>query len=122
MLQQNHSALRARPRYRVLPLHLETLEDRTVPSTFYASVTTGADGNNGSAAAPFGSIQHAINVAQSGDTILLAGGDYGFNAAEDQFSSVLGTGAVAFILNKQLTILGGYSPTNWTGLWRFECG
>jgi hypothetical protein len=107
-------APQARPRRRALPLRLETLEDRTVPSTFFVSSATGADGNDGSAAAPFGSIQHAINAAQSGDTILLAGGGYGFNAAEDRFSSGFGTTAVAFVLNKQLTILGGYSTNNWT--------
>jgi hypothetical protein len=91
---------------------LESLEDRTVPSTWYVA-PGGFDGNNGSTAAPFQSIQHAINTAQSGDTILLAGGTYGFNSAEDRFSSGFGTTAVAFVLNKQLTIAGGYSTSNW---------
>src|SRR3974390_1841435 len=98
---------------RRLPMRLEVLEDRTVPSTWYVA-TTGADSASGAINAPWGSIQHAINNAQSGDTILLAGGGYGFNSAEDKFSSGFGTTAVAFVLNKQLTILGGYSTSNWS--------
>src|SRR5947209_8181461 len=87
---------------------LECLEDRCVPSTFHVALS-GSDAADGSEAHPFGSVQHAINAANSGDTILLAGGTYGFNAAEDKFSAGFGTTAVAFIFNKQLTIKGGYS-------------
>jgi hypothetical protein len=41
---------------------LEALEDRTVPATFHVALT-GNDGNNGSAAAPFRTVQAAINAA-----------------------------------------------------------
>src|SRR5436190_8379407 len=88
--KRKHTRRNCRPR-------IEMLEDRCVPTTFKVSATTGADGSDG-VVNPFRSIQHAINAAQSGDTILMAAGTYGFNAAEDRFSATGGTTAVAFVI------------------------
>jgi hypothetical protein len=75
--------------------------------------TTGRDVNQcGSVDLPCRSIQYAVNLAQSGDAILVAGGTYVYNASADIFKQ-LGTTAVVVIVNKELTILGGYNPDNW---------
>jgi hypothetical protein len=63
---------------------------------------------NGTAAAPFKSIQKAVNTANSGDTIQVAGGVYTYNAAQDQTSQFFGFSSVVFIPNKSLTIIGGF--------------
>jgi hypothetical protein len=52
-----------------LPLSLEALEDRTVPSTFYVAQGGQDVGGGGGQGNPFGSIQFAINQSNSGDTI-----------------------------------------------------
>jgi hypothetical protein len=89
----------ARPRSRLL---LEALEDRWVPTNLFVS-TLGTDASGfGSQGAPFRSIQFAVNVAQSGDRIHVAGGTYGYNPAADVFGSgtlsgFLGVGAVVIV-------------------------
>src|SRR5947209_5423391 len=69
-----------RRRRRSRPL-VETLEDRLVPSNWFVS-TLGSDGNPGTIAAPFATIQHAVNVAQGGDRIHVAQGTYGYTGAD----------------------------------------
>ena len=44
--------------------------------TTYYVATTGSDGNAGTQAAPVLTIQHAVTVAQAGDTVLVEGGVY----------------------------------------------
>jgi hypothetical protein len=62
------------------------LEDRLVPTTWFVS-TQGSDGAAGTATtSPLASIQHAVNLAQEGDTILVAKGAYGYNAAADNIN------------------------------------
>lgn len=99
---------------RHLPLRLETLEDRAVPSTFYVSNGGQDVAGGGGQSNPFGSIQFAINQANSGDTIKVAAGTYTYNAAADQLQSVIGTTAVAVIIGKELTLLGGFTAGNWS--------
>jgi hypothetical protein len=91
-------------------LHLELLEDRTLPTTFFVWQFIGSDtAGNGTMVAPFQSIQKAVNLATDGDTIRVAGGLYTHNAAADEFSN-LGTTGVVVVFNKNLTILGGFNP------------
>lgn len=71
--------------------------------------TTGSDTSGcGSVASPCRTIQYAVELANSGDTILVAGGTYSSSTA-----CLSGT-AVVCILHKSLTILGGYSTSNWS--------
>jgi hypothetical protein len=109
-------------RRRSRPL-LEALEERWVPSNWFVS-TLGADANPGTIAAPFASIQHAVNVAQSGDRIHVALGTYGYVGADRiaddaRFGSPGPPGtlsadflhvhpAVVLIYNKALQIYGGF--------------
>src|SRR5271166_6347744 len=91
---------RTSPQPRRERLQLEALEDRVVPTTWFVS-TLGQDvAGGGGQANPFRNIQFAINTAQSGDTIDVAGGTYGYDAAADvhgssgTLSGFLGAGAV----------------------------
>jgi hypothetical protein len=92
---------------------LESLEDRTSPAIFIVYGFGGSDVSGiGSAAAPFQSIQRAVNVAQNGDTIKVAGGLYQYAGAQDQFLPSFGTTAVVDVINKQLNIIGSYTPAD----------
>jgi hypothetical protein len=66
----------------------------------------------GSSTQPCASIQYAVNQAVSGDTILVAAGTYKYRSEYDQCTT-LNTRPVVCVKNKQLTILGGFSNTNW---------
>ena len=69
----------------------------------------GADGAGcGGPATPCRSIQQAVDLAASGDTILVAEAVY----VDDV--SCLGESAVVCVFQKQLTILGGYASGEWT--------
>ncbi|HET91233.1 MAG TPA: DUF11 domain-containing protein, partial [Chloroflexi bacterium] len=59
---------------------------------------------------PCATVQHAVDVAQPGDTILVAAGLY-----DDLTSVEAGTEAYTQVvyLDKDVTLLGGYTPTNW---------
>ena len=56
-------------------LAAEPLEPRVLLSSYYVS-TGGADGNPGTLAAPFRTIQHAADLAGPGDTVFIRGGVY----------------------------------------------
>src|SRR5947209_3755437 len=91
-------------------LQLEPLEERTVPTTWFVS-TAGVDavgrGGQGSA---FRNIQFAVNQAQSGDTINVAAGSYGYDAAStDQLAGFLRVSAVVLVNDKSLSFLGGFN-------------
>jgi Right handed beta helix region len=53
----------------------QKLEDRTLLSSWYVS-TSGSDTASGSLTAPFRTIQHAANIAEPGDTVLIRAGVY----------------------------------------------
>lgn len=75
-------------------------------------VGAGSDaGSCGAVATPCASIQRAVNLSQSGDEILVASGVYTYQAAADPCASS-DTGVVC-IVNKQLTIRGGFAGGNW---------
>lgn len=74
--------------------------------------TSGSDAPGCGASVPCQSIQYAANQAGSGSTILVAGGTYTYKAAVDTCSFLV-TRAVVCFVNKNLTILGGFSTGNW---------
>jgi hypothetical protein len=116
-------------RRRSRPL-LEALEERWVPSNWFVS-TLGSDGNPGTIAAPFATIQHAANVAASGDRIHVATGTYGYTGADKigddaRFQQPGNPGtisgsflhvnpAVVLVFDKSLQIYGGFDDgfTTW---------
>ncbi|MBN1666509.1 MAG: right-handed parallel beta-helix repeat-containing protein, partial [Anaerolineales bacterium] len=67
-----------------------------------------APGQNCNGASPcYGSIQAAVDAAVNGDEIRIAQGSY------SQTSSGSGVTAVVRIVNKKITLRGGYSISNW---------
>ena len=104
---------RRRPTLPARRLRLEPLEDRALMAVLYVSAASGNDGGSGAINSPFQSIQKAVNAASSGDFILVGAGTYNYVAAQDQFFATLGQNAVVTVLNKSLTIQGGYSTANW---------
>jgi len=82
--------------------------------------TSGNDTSDcSSIAAPCRTIQYAVNQASSGDKILVAQGTYTYNQVADPcpflYDPNIGKDgrAVVCIVDKALTILGGYSTSNW---------
>ena len=62
-------------RPRTARLHVERLESRDLPSTFYVA-TTGNNNNNGSSGSPWLTIQNAADNVQAGDTVIVRAGNY----------------------------------------------
>jgi hypothetical protein len=109
---------------------LEALEERWVPSNWFVS-TLGSDSNPGSPTASFATIQHAVDVAQSGDRIHVAQGVYGYTGADQIADDARFTGsgmsgslsgnflhvspAVVLVFDKALQIYGGFDTafTTW---------
>src|SRR3954467_4293563 len=61
-------------------LKFETLENRTLLSAYSVS-TTGSDSNNGSADAPWRTLQKAADTVKAGDVVTVNAGNYeGFSA------------------------------------------
>jgi hypothetical protein len=93
-------------------------------ATYYVS-TTGSDSNGGSIASPFGSLQHAHDLAQPGDTIYLRGGVYrlteGINLTNDGTSSnpitVANYPGEAPVLDGSGMSSGDYYGSNSAGGW-----
>lgn len=68
----------------------------------------------GSVETPCKSIQQAINLANSGDVILVAGGTYTYDVALDTLCTAnVGKTGVVCILNKELEIFGGFDGSDW---------
>lgn len=82
------------------------------PSLRYVAQTGEDSGDCRSPSFPCRTIQYAVNQATSGDIILVAAGIYKYNAAVDP-CPFLQTRAVVCFVDKRLTILGGYSASNW---------
>jgi parallel beta-helix repeat protein len=75
-------------------LALEELESRLAPSVYYIS-PTGSDNNPGTQVSPFQTIQHAADLVNPGDTVLVNNGVYTKPATLSPYSS--GFSAVATI-------------------------
>jgi len=84
------------------------------PSTRYVAPSGNDVGDCTSPASPCQTIQYAINRANSGDTILVAAGTYTYNPLQDPCPFLPSGGkSVVCIVDKALTIRGGYSTNNW---------
>lgn len=66
--------------------------------TYYVSSSTGSNRNDGSKEAPLKNIQKALDLAESGSTILVAEGNY---------YGLLNSGNI--VITKPVTIIGGYN-------------
>lgn len=78
-------------------------------AVFRVDVVAGSDsGSCGSSASPCESIQQAVNLAGSGDVILVSEGTYTDNV------SCAGEPAVVCIFQKDVSILGGFSAGDWS--------
>lgn len=90
-----------------------------LPLTRYVSSGGSDSGNCSSSSTPCRSIQYAINQSISGDTILVAQGTYTYNQSIDPCPFLKNTSigkdgsSVICIVDKTLTILGGYPTGNW---------
>ena len=82
-------------------------------STRYVSTTGTDNGDCTSPTAPCRTIQYAVNQSTSGDRILVAKGTYTYDPGKDP-CPFLQTRAVVCFVDKRLTILGGYSGTDWS--------
>lgn len=83
------------------------------PSFRYVAQTGTDSGDCRSPLFPCRTIQYAVNQADSGDTILVAGGIYTYTATVDP-CPFLQTRAVVCFVDKRLTLRGGYSASNWS--------
>jgi len=83
------------------------------PVTRYVSTTGIDNGDCTSPTAPCRTIQYAVNRSTSGDRILVAKGTYTYDPGKDP-CPFLQTRAVVCFVDKRLTILGGYSGTDWS--------
>ncbi|MCA9929684.1 MAG: DUF1565 domain-containing protein, partial [Anaerolineales bacterium] len=82
-------------------------------ATTFRVATTGTDSKScGPVSDPCRTIQKAVNNAGSGDTILVAAGTYNYSGSSTCLDSV--NTAVVCVLSKHLTILGGYTTSNWS--------
>jgi len=89
---------------------------QTSDGTIHVALTGTNSPGCGSEVSPCRTLQYAINLAQSGDTILVAEGTYTYSN-ENPSSTCLQYSinpSVACIVTKHLSIFGGYSQTNWS--------
>lgn len=96
----------------VLPLEARA-QDAPDATTIRVAPSGSDTSSCGSASAPCQSIQYAANRAVIGDTILVAAGTYYYRSSADT-CSFLTTRAVVCFVDKHLTILGGYTTSNWS--------
>jgi hypothetical protein len=99
----------------VIPFTQPGLKGLADPAaTFIRVAATGADSAGcGSEVNPCRTIQYAVNKAEANNYILtVAEGVYTYNPSADPCSWAI-TPAVVCIVDKNITILGGYTTSNW---------
>jgi hypothetical protein len=85
-------------------------------STIFHVAPSGQDAPTcGAQSAPCKTIQYAVNMAFSGDTVKVAEGVYTFSPDDDVCTGrIAGSSAVVCYIDKELTILGGYTTSSWS--------
>ena len=85
-------------------------------TTRYVASSGTDSGNCTSPASPCRTIQYAVNQSSSGGRILVAQGTYTYNAGVDPctFLTTPNEKSVVCIVDKFLSIFGGYSTSNWS--------
>jgi len=92
------------------------LQAETLGNVRYVDSLIGNDSANNclNPTTPCRTIQRAVNQAESGDTILVAAGTYTYPGSDNPCEQYLdGARSVVCIINKQLTINGGYPSGDW---------
>lgn len=94
---------------------LKPLRRAQAASDILVDANSGVDaGSCGTQNQPCASIQHALNMADSGQTIRVAAGTYTFKKDKDICGSFINITAVVCVLDKEVTILGGFAAGNWS--------
>jgi hypothetical protein len=96
-----------------LSLIVQPSKAATQSVTRYVSSTGNDSGDCISSSTPCRTLQYAANRSVSGDRILVAGGTYNYNSSVNNPCPSWTNSIVCFI-NKNLTILGGFSNNNWS--------
>ncbi len=101
--------------------HADSTKPATGPSSGSGSSprrvsqTSGTDASGcGSEAQPCRSIQYAVNASSTNDEILVAAGTYTYDGSLDPCAEYIESHAIVCVLNKRLTIRGGYADGAWT--------
>jgi hypothetical protein len=87
------------------------------PRARYVDINRGDDSGNSCLypTQPCRTLQHAVNQSNSGDTILVAAGVYSYAGVDNPCERYLGgQKAVVCIVNKKLTLRGGYASGDWS--------
>jgi M6 family metalloprotease-like protein len=87
--------------------YVVSIDNQSFPTRYYVA-TTGSDAGNlcANSAAPCATVQHAVDVAEASGEIRIAAGTY------MGVSNRAGIMQMVY-LSKTVTLLGGYSPSNW---------
>jgi hypothetical protein len=99
--------------------HADSTKPATGPSSGGSprrvSQTSGVDGNGcGGSEQPCRTIQYAVNASSTNDEILVAAGTYTYDAGLDPCAEYIDSHAIVCVLNKRLTIRGGYADGAWS--------